>query len=49
MFKESKYYNKYFDWYIPSVSFYEVESIYKKYGLNLIDIFNNDLKLELVK
>jgi len=34
-FKKSKYYDNYFDWYKPGVSYEKVEAIYKKYGIEL--------------
>lgn len=37
-FKSSKYYSKYFDWYIPNVRKDEVEEIYEKCGMTFRDI-----------
>lgn len=37
IFKESRYYNTYFNWYNPSVTYDDVVQIYRKYGFELYD------------
>jgi len=38
LFKNSKYYSKYFEWYIEGVTFEEVEAIYKKSNIEFSDL-----------
>lgn len=46
-FKKSKYYSKYYNWYIPNVTKDEVINIYDKCGLTFSDIvFDNSSELK---
>lgn len=38
LFKNSKYYSKYFEWYTEGVTFEEVEAIYKKSNIKFSDL-----------
>lgn len=38
LFKESKYYDKYYNWYTEGVTFEEVKDIYSKCGIDFYDI-----------
>ena len=43
LFKKSKYYLSYYEWYFESISLEEVQSIYRKIGKNYNDIILNDI------
>lgn len=38
LFKKSKYYSRYFEWYTENVSFQEVQNIYHKCGIEFYDL-----------
>lgn len=48
LFRNSKYNNKYFEWYTPNVSENEIDKICKKYNINLDDMIKESEK-HLVK
>ena len=49
MFKNSKYYSKYFEWYTPNVTFEEIYSIYKKCDIDLYDLKSVKEKTKILK
>lgn len=53
LFKQSKYYSKYFEWYTENVTLEEVKTIYEKCGMEFTDVLKKqeeqDLMLELTK
>lgn len=44
LFKKNELYSKYFEWYTENISFDEVKNIYRKYNIDIPDIFNINLK-----
>lgn len=46
LFKMSKHYKKYFNWYIPNIKKEEVEAIYKRCGMIFKDLEKEDYKLK---
>ena len=42
LFKNSKYYSKYFEWYTENTTLAEVKTIYAKYGIEFYDLIIND-------
>ena len=49
LFKNSKYYSKYFEWYTPNVTFEEIYSIYKKCDIDLYDSKSVKEKTKILK
>ncbi len=51
LFKQSKFYSKYFEWYTSGITLDEVKDIYAKYGLDFYDIvwLDKENKQENVK
>lgn len=54
LFKQSPYYEKYFEWYTEGITFDEIKSIYQKYGIEFYDLIarqkeNNVKKLQRTK
>ena len=49
LFKNSKYYSKYFEWYTPNVTFEEIYSIYKKCDIDLYDLKSVKEKTKTLK
>lgn len=49
LFKQSEYYQKYFEWYTENVTFEEVRDIYAKYDKEFDNIEEQNMVLELTK
>lgn len=46
LFKISKYYKKYFNWYVPNIKKEEIVDIYKRCGMTFEDLAKEDYKLK---
>lgn len=49
LFQQSKYYQKYFEWYTENVTFEVVRDVYTRCGMELASIKEQDYILELTK
>ena len=45
LFKKSRYYNTYFDWHNPNITYEDVQEIYRKYGIEINPLADKKLSL----